>query len=73
MLADKVGTGWSDAEQDMLVTFLQGFSAELMQQAVGCLQNFITIHTYDITGVDDAVRSLPALPYMCLGHSAGRS
>ncbi|KAK9790138.1 hypothetical protein WJX73_006345 [Symbiochloris irregularis] len=71
LLADKVGTGWSDADQEALVRCLQEFSPELMQQAVGCLQNFITIHTYDITGVDAATAHVTQL--LSLLHRANEA
>ena len=60
-LAERVATGWPDADQQSLAECMAGFTPEAMQMAVGSLQSFITIHTYNTGGVDSMVRSLKPL------------
>ena len=55
LLAEQVATTWSDPEQQLLVDCFACYGAEQLQVVVGCLQSFITIHTYTTGGIDASV------------------
>lgn len=66
-MAERVAAKWPDQEQDLLVECLKQYTAEQLQQAVGRVQSYVTIHFYNINGIDDSVS--PWLAYCGLAVS----